>query len=754
MAAQDDTENLQKLYVFFRKLNDVLARPGVSVSEMVGGNLVRVTGKEAFKLLKQNPRIRAQLERQTFTPGTPRETQENQKLIELVQAYRKGQTNPALYELFQASNNAAFKTAAPEELKKEVAKPSTQEEKEEQRRVSGGAVKKEEEKVTPEEKKEVVEKKTEQAEPQEPKAEPVPPAQPSLSQPAPTTTTPEAIIQAASKARVPGFVKDIASKLKVSFIKNRHKLPIVPAVGTILGGALGFFGTGGLAGGAVGAVTGYFVFKKAEQIATGREEGAPPPTSPSQGTSSSYFRPNFSRLRTRMPPVSFPGKIFKKVWWRNPLVLILFLILFLFPLIYFFGTQFLRDAALWPPYLTGTGGSGNIAACTFYRGGDSTPGLKFRIQEWPALINEVASKVGVPAPVLAGILRVECPDCFYTDNPEYIKNDYDAHGNGLVYGVMQFYPSTFEDIFNKNKQQLKDLFNKDSVKTTIDPQDKMAPNNVFRIYSIKDSVIAAAFKIKADAGINPPYDREAIDKIVKAYFTQCEYFQGTGIFNYCDDLWKSYSECRSISPPVCTEADKCEKPIPPNIADSELKQAILDQFGINMIGFGTEYLRYAWEKFWDISNTKFFQHLKNRTRAKGTIIDVRQAGGSQQFACGESETDITLQQAGRGGKFDKTTFTTILLHELGHILYWCVSDADSYRSDHDKLYVEIKGMTGYGRAVDTTENYPEMITYYLHPGVTERTHGDYSDQTNIPFAGGKNPSYFALVQKILGYYPQ
>lgn len=190
------------------------------------------------------------------------------------------------------------------------------------------------------------------------------------------------------------------------------------------------------------------------------------------------------------------------------------------------------------------GGGGDIGNCTFYRGADNPVGLKFRISEWPALINEVATKVGIPATVVAGVLRVESGTPFYTDNPDYMKNDYDAHTNGLVYGVMQFYPPTFEGIFNRHQSELAQLFGKTSVTTQIVPQDQMAPTSVFRIYSIRDQIIAATFKIKDDAGANPPYNREAIERIVTAYFGQCPYTANGNTYNYCDDVWTSIQNCQ------------------------------------------------------------------------------------------------------------------------------------------------------------------------------------------------------------------
>ncbi len=192
---------------------------------------------------------------------------------------------------------------------------------------------------------------------------------------------------------------------------------------------------------------------------------------------------------------------------------------------------------------------GDVASCTFYRGSDTTPGLKFRIQEWPTLITEASSKVGVPASVLAGILRIESPNRFYTPDPDFIKNDFDNNSSGIAYGTMQFYPPTFRGVFRRHVNEMKELFNKTdvSIDTTI-TQDHMESNNLLRIYSVRDSVIAAAFKIRDDVGIGSPYDKSAIERIVIAYFTQCAYTSNGKTYNYCDDLWQSVSSCQQGSP--------------------------------------------------------------------------------------------------------------------------------------------------------------------------------------------------------------
>lgn len=203
--------------------------------------------------------------------------------------------------------------------------------------------------------------------------------------------------------------------------------------------------------------------------------------------------------------------------------------------------------------VTGVGG-GQIASCTFYRGGDGAKkeedaGLRFRIAEWPALINEVASKVGVPSSVIAGLLRVECPTCFYSQDPSYIRNDYDDHfsevgGVPVAYGATQFTPQTFKFTFERNKTELQEKFSKTSYSLDINPTDRANLNNpVLRMYSIRDSIIASALKARADSG--GVFDEAGVKKAVKAYYGGCEYDQGGKEWNYCEDVWKSVSQCQA-----------------------------------------------------------------------------------------------------------------------------------------------------------------------------------------------------------------
>lgn len=185
----------------------------------------------------------------------------------------------------------------------------------------------------------------------------------------------------------------------------------------------------------------------------------------------------------------------------------------------------------------------NLASCTFYRNG---AGAKFRNSAWPGVISEVAGKVGVPASALAGILRIESPDRFSAPDNEFVTNDYDGHSSGVAYGLMQFVPSTFKSVFDSNRSEMQNSFGKTAVQTTLEPQKYPAPqDNILRITSIRDSLTAAAFKMRSDARMPPPYNRQAISNILSAYFgSNCSY-EGGGS-DYCTDLLRGINECGGI----------------------------------------------------------------------------------------------------------------------------------------------------------------------------------------------------------------
>ncbi|MCL4417377.1 MAG: hypothetical protein M1365_11885, partial [Actinobacteria bacterium] len=211
---------------------------------------------------------------------------------------------------------------------------------------------------------------------------------------------------------------------------------------------------------------------------------------------------------------------------------------------------------------------GDISTCTFYRGGDLVQGTKFGNPQMAATISEISGKVGVPSAIVAGIMRVETAQAITTTDTTYLVNDYDAHTSGVAYGVMQFTPGTFLYTYNTFQDDLKNLFGKISSKISIDLQSNMAPASSFRIYSIRDSITAAAYKVKNDKkNINKdgPWDEETVKGIAERYYGCRKYGPGgctSGPFDYGEDLWKSFTNCNSVSnPPPPALAGKVSCPL-------------------------------------------------------------------------------------------------------------------------------------------------------------------------------------------------
>lgn len=200
----------------------------------------------------------------------------------------------------------------------------------------------------------------------------------------------------------------------------------------------------------------------------------------------------------------------------------------------------------------GSPGSGNISSCIFYRGGDTTQGLSFGNPQMAALVSDISTQIGVPPAIVAGIMRVESASALAQTDPSYLINDYDdtISSSGVAYGIMQFTPDTFITTFNNNSSEMNTLFGKNRLRTVIDSRDSAYPINYLRIYSIKDSIIATAFKIKNDKqSINRdgPWDQSTVHEIAWRYYGCLRYGPGgctSGPYNYGEDVWKSYTNCQ------------------------------------------------------------------------------------------------------------------------------------------------------------------------------------------------------------------
>lgn len=189
---------------------------------------------------------------------------------------------------------------------------------------------------------------------------------------------------------------------------------------------------------------------------------------------------------------------------------------------------------------------------------------------------------------------------------------------------------------------------------------------------------------------------------------------------------------------------------------ANIRDAIYDQFNIELNGFSPQELDWAWAKFWDVKHTKFFE------LAQGTRV-YRTTGGSEVKGCTVYFDYYNTQEL----------FNVILIHELGHIIQNCAGDRRSFVTKHNNIYLNGQNpLTGYGTPKTRGgsgvalscfgypawgENYAELIAYYLNPTAKEQTvagggsSGCINNNT-VPFADGKHQDYFDLAREILGEY--
>ncbi|MDO8429682.1 MAG: hypothetical protein Q7S88_03570 [Candidatus Daviesbacteria bacterium] len=380
-----------------------------------------------------------------------------------------------------------------------------------------------------------------------------------------------------------------------------------------------------------------------------------------------------------------------------------------------------QEASLFPepPITPGEGGA--IASCTFYRGGDSVSGLKFGNPNMTALISQISGEIGVPAVIVAGIMRVETASAVASTDNSYLTNDYDAHSSGVAYGVMQFTIGTFNGVFQTNRAELQAKYNKTEATTTINPQSAMAPVNVFRIYSIKDSIIAAALKVREDKisiNGNGPWDKETVTKIAKRYYGGLEYIDFRDIIqNYGEDLWKSYNSCTGDSSA-------------PPIQDNNYQAWIRDNFDTSFQGeFQDTWMRWTYEVLYKSSQVA--PKFKDLIKSRGSLVVIASPGVSNR-----SGNIINFNTSPGGPTATEALFKVTLIHELAH-------NIKGQRGENEQLILpaitsDNGFITGYAQGstagnnlvctgvdsgevtVQRDEDFAESVTFYINDNFSEQ----------------------------------
>jgi len=224
-----------------------------------------------------------------------------------------------------------------------------------------------------------------------------------------------------------------------------------------------------------------------------------------------------------------------------------------------------------------------------------------------------------------------------------------------------------------------------------------------------------------------------------------------GPYNYGSDIWTSVQSCQAAQPAASSgPAQPGVHPAAPAVDPARLKESLISQFGITMDGFDNAHLQWAWEKFWEVSNTNFTRFIR------GSVIQITDPRRSEQKGCpGRDPVTVLL------GQYDQALFKYILTHELGHTIQHCTG-SNSFSAEHLNAYNREGGVTYYanhaasqscshGTANNVNEDYAEMIALYLNPSANVRavncdTTGRYTN-LRVEF-----PLHYNVARSILGDY--
>lgn len=147
-------------------------------------------------------------------------------------------------------------------------------------------------------------------------------------------------------------------------------------------------------------------------------------------------------------------------------------------------------------------------------------------------------------------------------------------------------------------------------------------------------------------------------------------------------------------------------PAPP--PPSDIRQGIIEKFGITMNGFDQNHLLWSWERLHEAGDG-FTRHLR------GTKIQATN-GISSQLGCFNGETSLWL-----GQYQPREFFKFIFLHELAHVFQACNPRSVTKQIEQVNAYAREGGISFYAQnatrcisgVTNQNEDYADMIAYYL-----------------------------------------
>lgn len=201
---------------------------------------------------------------------------------------------------------------------------------------------------------------------------------------------------------------------------------------------------------------------------------------------------------------------------------------------------------------------------------------------------------------------------------------------------------------------------------------------------------------------------------------------------------------------------------PPSPEYQKLHDDILKQFGVDFDQqntFSYDYLKWAWGKLWNISNTNF---LKLTRGPNNNIITIKRLdrGFNEQITC--SSILMSGTSSATGQPYPESLFKIVFIHELSHIIENCYRNTSNI-GELANIRTQEGGITSFSQNTAScisgvsplNEDFAETITYYLNPEFGEQRYFNDpkcpapADNLN-PFARGDKPLHQQFAAKLLG----
>lgn len=239
---------------------------------------------------------------------------------------------------------------------------------------------------------------------------------------------------------------------------------------------------------------------------------------------------------------------------------------------------------------------------------------------------------------------------------------------------------------------------------------------------------------------------------------QTTQIQPAGPLSGTQQTARSNNLCVRVGEPTVEKPASCNQNANPPLSfgphpqappvEGDLQVEIQRQFGISMIGgYDQQHLQWAWEKFWEVSNTNF------NSLIKGAVIQVTSVSNTQQVNCPPNVTVLI-------GQFpEETAFKHILMHELGHAIRNCAGRERAQESAFMSAHKTEGGVSYYAQNASsctgsdsTSEDYAEMIAFYLNPGTPVASYLKCYPAAQNRYTEQEFPLHYRVARDVLGAY--